>query len=80
MHKKGRYKPALLESLPYSIIPSSYSAPYHKLVENKHRLWFYFCGFNVAIISGLFVKLLGKLLRARFAIPLAIVARPATPC
>ena len=31
-------------------------------------------GFNVAIISGLFIGLLGRLLRARFAIPLAILA------
>lgn len=31
-------------------------------------------GFNVAIVSGLFVKLLGRLLRARFAIPLAMLA------
>ncbi len=31
-------------------------------------------GFNVAIISGLFIRLLGRLLRARFAIPLAMLA------
>ena len=31
-------------------------------------------GFNVAIVSGLFIKLLGRLLRARFAIPLAMLA------
>ncbi len=31
-------------------------------------------GFNVAIVSGLFIKLLGRILRARFAIPLAMLA------
>ena len=31
-------------------------------------------GFNVAIVSGLFVKLLGRLLRARYAVPLAALA------
>jgi competence protein ComEC len=30
-------------------------------------------GFNVTIISGLFILLLGKLLRARYAVPLAIL-------
>ena len=46
----------------------------YRSVEKKHPYWFLICGFNVAIISGLFVKLLGRLLRARFAIPLAMLA------
>lgn len=31
-------------------------------------------GFNITIVSGLFIALLGRLLRARYAVPLAILA------
>lgn len=31
-------------------------------------------GFNIAIVSGLFVQILGRMMRARFAVPLTILA------
>jgi hypothetical protein len=42
--------------------------------ETPHRLWFYICGFNIAILVQLFSGLFGKLVPRYAAAGLAILA------